>query len=211
MPKITALESIKRQKAWYEIRFDNGVSFAVNDELILKHLLKPGQTFNSDEIKGIRERAEYHYLKKKALEILARKRITEKEIRRKLRAVKSCAHHTDRLITELKGHGYIDDYSYAVNFIHYSLAGNPHSKRYISQKLYQKGVPSDIANKAMANELSDYDEYEAALKLSEKKSKTVKNLPELKAKKRISDFLRGRGFNWDVINSVLAELFERKD
>lgn len=211
MPKITALKPIKRQKAWYELHFDNDSSFAVNDELILKYILKPGKSLKSDEIKTIREKAEYLFLKKKALEILARKRITEKEIRQKLQAVKSCAHHTDKLINELKEHGFIDDYSYAVSKINSLIVSNPRSKRYISQKLYQKGVPQDIANKAMTSELKDYDEYNVALILGEKKFNTVKKLPELKAKKRLADFLRGRGFGWNDINRVLDELFRREN
>jgi len=145
MPTITSLEPIKRQKAWYELRLDDGVTFAVNDELILKYILKTGKALKDDEISKIRQRAEYLFLKKKALDILARRRITEKEMRRKLQAIKSCAHHADKVISDLKEHGYIDDYSFAVNLIHTVQAGSPRSIRYISEKLYLKDVPSAIA------------------------------------------------------------------
>ena len=207
MPTITSLEPIKRQKAWYELRLDDGVTFAVNDELILKYILKTGKALKDDEISKIRQRAEYLFLKKKALDILARRRITEKEMRRKLQAIKSCAHHADKVISDLKEHGYIDDYSFAVNLIHTVQAGSPRSIRYISQKLYLKGVPSEIAQKAMNDELGDYNEHEAARKLAQRKYKTVANLPKLRAKKRIADYLRTRGFNWDVVNEALNELF----
>ncbi len=207
MPTITSLETIKRQKAWYELRLDNGVTFAVNDELILKYLIKKGKTLNDDKISKIRKQAEYLFLKKKALDILARKRITEKEMRKKLQAVKSCAHHTDKVISDLKEHCYIDDYSFAVNLIHSIQAGGLQSIRYIGQKLFLKGVPTKTAQKAIDDELGDYDEHEAARKLALKKYKTVANLPKLRAKKRIADYLRTRGFNWDVVNEALNELF----
>jgi len=207
MPTITSLKPIKRQKAWYELRLDDGVTFAVNDELILKYLLKAGNALSDDEINIIRKQAEYMFLKKKALDILARRRITEKDMRKKLQAVKSCARHADKVISDLKERGYIDDYNFAVNLIHTVQAGSPRSIRYISQKLYLKGVPRETANKAIDDELSDYDEHDAAKKLAEKKYKVVTSLPELKAKKRIADYLRSRGFNWDIINDVLSELF----
>ena len=207
MPRIISIERVKRQKSWYELCLDNGNSFAVNDELILKYLLKTGKTLSNDELNRVRRQSEYLYLTKKALDILARRRITEKEIRNKLKPVKSSAGHIDKVITELKKLGFIDDYSYAVSLIQSSLSGSPRSVRYIRQKMYQKGVPSETADKAINDELSDYNEYEAALKLGQKKHKTVTRLPELKAKKRIADFLRGRGFNWDVINEVINNLF----
>ena len=207
MPRIISIERVKRQKSWYELCLDNGSSFAVNDEIILKYLLKTGKTLSNDELTRVRSQSEYLYLKKKALDILARRRITEKEIRNKLKPVKSSASHIDKVITELKKLGFIDDYSYAVSLIQSSLSGSPRSVRYIRQKMYQKGVPSETADKAINDELSDYNEYEAALKLGQKKHKPVTSLPELKAKKRIADFLRGRGFNWDVINEVINNLF----
>jgi len=207
MPRIISIERVKRQKSWYELCLDNGNSFAVNDELILKYLLKTGKTLSNDELTRVRSQSEYLYLTKKALDILARRRITEKEIRNKLKPVKSSAGHIDKVITELKKLGFIDDYSYAVSLIQSSLSGSPRSVRYIRQKMYQKGVPSETADKAINDELSDYNEYEAALKLGLKKHKTVARFPELKAKKRIADFLRGRGFNWDVINEVINNLF----
>lgn len=211
MPQITALEPIKRQKYWYELRLDNSVSFAVNDELIFKYLLKPGKTLSDNEIKLLRNEAEYLSLKKKALDILARKRITEKEIRQKLQTSKPGSNHTDKVLGMLKEHGLVDDYNFAVSLILSSLAGSPRSKRYIRQKLYEKGVPPEIIDRAMADELGDYDEFAAAKKIGEKKYKTVQHLPQLKAKKRVADFLQGRGFNWDVINKVLNNLFTESD
>ena len=82
---------------------------------------------------------------------------------------------------------------------------------YIKSKLYQKGVPKTISEEAVETELVDYNEAEAAMKIARKKYKTVKDLPQLKAKKRIADFLRGRGFDWDIVNQALDELFRGDD
>jgi regulatory protein len=211
MPRILTIKSIKRQKAWYEIHFDNNVSFAVNDELLLKHQLKIGKSITTDEIKTIRDLAEYLYLKKKALEILARRSISEKNIRQKLQSVKSYNRHIDKVITELKKLKFIDDYAYAVKTIQFLISGNSRSIRYVNQKLYQKGLPPEIIKNAIDDELGEYDELEGALKLGTKKYNTLKNLPQLKAKKRIADFLQGKGYNWDAINGAINRLFEDSD
>jgi regulatory protein len=211
MPTITSLDKIKRLKGWYELWLDGIVSFPVNDELILKYLLKTGRTLSSSEIKSIREQGEYLFLKKKALDILARRRLSEKELRRKLRPVNKVSTYIERLMNDLKKHGLIDDRDFAAAVIHTQLIGGSKSKRYIKSKLYQKGVPKTISEEAVETELADYNEAEAAMKIARKKYKTVKDLPQLKAKKRIADFLRGRGFDWDIVNQALDELFKGDD
>ena len=211
MPVIVSLEKIKRQKGWFELRLDNGTTFPVNDELILKHALKVSESYLPSEIKAVRERAEYLFVKKKAYDILSWRRLSEKELRRRLKSEKKYAHVADRVIEDLKQQHLIDDLDYAAALIQSSIAAGPRSKRYIRKKLYEKGVPADISDKAVEDELADYDEADAAMKLAAKKYKTVKTLPELKAKKRIADFLRGRGFNWDVINDALSKLFRPEE
>lgn len=207
MPKITSLEPIKRKKHWFEIRFDNKLCFPVNDELILKYLLKVGKSLTKNESEKLRNEAEYLFLKKKALDILSRRRISERELRQKLRSERKFSHHTDKVIEDLKNMGFIDDLTFATSVINSSLVSGPKSKMYIRQKLYQKGVPKEIAEKAIESELADYDEGHAALELARKKFETVKSLPTLRAKKRIADFLRGRGFSWDIVNYCLNSLF----
>ena len=211
MPTVTSLEKIKRLKGWCELQLDRTVSFPVNDELILKYLLKAGKEFTSSEIKSIREQGEYLFLKKKALDMLARRRLSEKELRRKLRLINKSSTYIERLIEDLKKHGLVDDLGLAAAVIHTQLIGGSKSKRFIKSKLYQKGVPKAITDESIETELADYDEADAAKKIARKKYKTVEILPRLKAKKRIADFLRGRGFDWDVVNQALAELFKGDD
>jgi regulatory protein len=211
MPKVTSLEKIKRQKGWFELKLDNAISFPINDELILKYLIKTGKQFLPHEVKEIREDGEYRFLKKKALDALSRRRLSEKELRRKLRPVPKSSQYIDRLIEELRALGIIDDLDYAAAVIHTLQVGGAKSKRYIRNKLYQKGLPKEISDKAIEKELDDYDEAGAALAAAKKKFKSVKKLPAVKAKKRVADFLRGRGFNWDDIRAALNELFQEDD
>jgi len=208
MPTVTSLEKIKRLKGWYELWLGAAISFPVNDELILKFLLKAGKVLTSSEIKSIREQGEYLFLKKKALDILARRRQSERELRRKLRPLNKSSTYIEKLIEDLTQLGLVDDSSFAASVIHTQLISGSKSKRYIKSKLFQKGVSKAITDDAIETELADYNEAEAAMKIARKKYKTVKDLPRLKAKKRVVAFLRGRGFDWDIVNQALNELFQ---
>ena len=211
MPTVTSLEKIKRLKGWFELVLDKSVSFPVNDELILKYLIGKGKQYLPHEIREIREQGEYLYLKKKALDALGRRRLSERELRDKLKPVPKSSQHIDKLIDDLKRLGLVDDTAYANALIHSHQVTGKKSKRYIKNKLYQKGVPKELAEKAIDRELEEYDEAQIALQLAEKKYKTIRELPVLKAKKRIADFLAGRGFGWDDINYALDRVFGERE
>lgn len=208
MPEILTLEKIPRKKGWFTLTLDNDFSFVVNDELIMKYALRPERELTRPEIEQIKGEGEYFFLRAKAFDILSRRRVSEKELERKLKFTKFYGKQTSRVIANLKELGLIDDSGYAASFIHTTLIGGPKSKMLIRQKLRQKGVPDDIAQQAIDKELGDYDEKEAALTLAKKKYKLVKQLPTLKAKQRVADFLRSRGFSWSNINYCLAKIFK---
>jgi regulatory protein len=211
MPIIVSSEKVKRKKGWFTLILDSDQSFVVDEELIFKHALRPGRELTKSEIDQIKGEGEYQFLKAKALDILSRRRVSEKELERKLKFIKTYGKHTPRVIAKLKELGFIDDSTYAASYIHTALIGGLKSKMFIKYKLYQKGVPKTIAETAIEEELGNYDEKEAALQLARKKYKTVKSLPPLKAKQRVADFLRGRGFGWDNINYCLSKLFREDE
>jgi regulatory protein len=208
MPRILTLEKIPRKKGWFTLILDNAYSFVVNDELIIKHALRPERELTKPEIEQIKSEGEYLFLRAKAFDILSRRRVSEKELERKLKFTKIYGKHFPRVIANLKDLGLIDDSGYATSFIHTALIGGPKSKALIRRKLLQKGISEEIAQKAIEQELGDYDEKEAALTIAKKKYKSVKQLPTLKAKQRVADFLRSRGFSWSNINYCLAKLFK---
>ena len=48
------------------------------------------------------------------------------------------------------------------------------------------------------------------LKLALKKIKTLGNQPVIKQKKKVSDFLIRRGFDWDMVREILNDLIDEK-
>ncbi len=207
MPTVTSLEKIRRLKGWFELTLDKLSSFPVNDELIVKYRIKTGARFLPHEIKEIREKGEYLYTKRKAFDILSRRRYSERDIREKLRKTLDKSNFIDKVISELKDLKFIDDLEYAKALIHSLGVTGKRSVRYIRDKLYHKGIRDEIIEKAIESELENYDETEIAYTLARKKHATLTKLPMLKAKKRVADFLKGRGFSWEDIRYALDRVF----
>ncbi len=211
MPAILSLEKIKRKKGFYLLQADEGAAFPVDEELILKYGLRSGIQLPRNKLTELRSEGEFQYLKRKALDLLARRRHSEKELFNKLKYTPIYGRHAEAVINKLKELGYIDDTAFASALIHTTLIGGAKGKMLIKRKLRQKGVSQAVADKALASELEDYDELQAAIDIVRKKIKSLKDVPQLKAKQRLAMLLYGRGFDWETINAALRAVFSNRD
>ena len=137
--------------------------------------------------------------------------ISERDLRRKLTEEGRPKAARDDVIFQLRRYGLIDDAQYASNFVRTQLAHGPKSKLYLKSKLREKGISDENSEKAIEAQFSGIDEVGAVRAMAEKKYKTVKHLPPQKAKLRVINFLRGRGFTWDIIRKAISDLFQPPD
>jgi len=203
---ITGLESAK-PKGWFELQVEGKPPFLVDSETIYKHSLKKGNELSEDYYTKIRGEADIAWLKNKAMQILARQMISERDLRRKLTDEGRAAWVRDEVITQLKRYNFIDDAKYAASFVRTQLARGPRSRIYLIQKLREKGISEEFAKPAIEAEYAGFDEAGAVKELAIKKYKTVKHLPVQKAKSRVVNFLRSRGFPWNAISSAIKDIF----
>jgi regulatory protein len=208
MPKnqIESISPLKRRKGWFEIIFSGQTLFWIDEETIYRYSLKEGQEVSETDLKKIKESADLAYLKDIGMKIISRRMISERDLRRKLAAERRPPDIRDKAVESLLKYGFIDDAKYAAAYIRSQIARGPKSKLYLKKKLYQKGISSEISDKAIAEELEGYDFKESVRELAKKKYKTLKNLPPQKAKMRLMNFLKSRGFGWEVIKYAITDL-----
>ncbi len=183
----------------------------VDGEIILRHSLKVGDEISEQLFRRIRTEADIAWLKSKATAILARRMISERDLRRKLTEEGRPKAARDDVIYQLKRYGLIDDAQFAASFVRTQLTHGPKSKLYLKSKLREKGINDENSQKAIEAQFSEIDEVGAVRVMAEKKYKTVRHLPPQKAKLRVINFLRGRGFNWDIIRKAISDLFQPND
>jgi regulatory protein len=207
---IAGLEPVKRKKGWFELIFKGKPPFYIDDETIIKNSLVIGQIVSEAGLKRIKEEADKAWLKYRAIQILSRRMISERDLRRKLSAERRPSPLRDQVLTQLREYGYIDDLKYASSYIRSQIAHGGKSRLYLKKKLFEKGISSDAAESALVTELAGYDEESSALELARKKAKSLDNEPTLKAKQKLASFLRSRGYGWDSINRAIRVLINNK-
>lgn len=200
---IAGIEPVKRTKGWFELVIRGKPPFYIDQETLYRNNLKVGDIISEPKWKQIKSEADLAWLKYKGMQILSRRMLSERDLRRKLAAERKPQAVTDEAMADLKRFGFYDDSQFAAAFIRSQMAHGVKSKLYLKKKLWEKGIGEDVATEALGSELGEFDELSAVAQLARKKYKTLQNLPKEKARSRLINFLRGRGFSWDIIRHAI--------
>jgi len=99
---VTGLEPVKRKKGWFEMSIKNKPPLFVNEEIILKHDLAIGLIFSEASLKRIGQSSDIEWLKYRAMQILNRRMISERDLKQKLSAERRPKQARDEVINKLK-------------------------------------------------------------------------------------------------------------
>ncbi|RLC25467.1 MAG: regulatory protein RecX [Deltaproteobacteria bacterium] len=94
---------------------------------------------------------------------------------------------------------YLDDNNYAQLFIQGRVRNKPKSKFAFRYELKKKGVSSLVIDKI----LEQYDDQTLAIKSVKPKIRLWQNFDDKKFKKKMMNYLRYRGFNYDICLATL--------
>lgn len=204
--KITKIERQENNRQRLSIYLDGEFAFGLNDEIVLKHNINVNQTLHEDQIEDLLSEDEKKRAKQKAFSYLARRDHSEKELSDKLRRKGFREPIIIGLIEDLKQSQLINDGTFSRQFARNKIIQKSIGRRELAFSLKQKGISKDILEATLEEVYSEYDEKELALRLANQKLKTIKNIEPIKVKKRISDFLFRRGFNWEIVEQVFEEI-----
>ena len=95
----------------------------------------------------------------------------------------------------------LDDTKFAKWWVDQRLAFKSKSKKDITFELRQKGIDTNIIKNILDD--SEIDEVKIAKELITKKLYKWQKYEDKIKKQKISQYLAGKGFNWDIINSAI--------
>jgi len=162
-------------------------------------------------------KSDYQALLEYSLNLLTRKWYTERELTTKLvlRCKKVGIESADDLITQilvrLRELNYINDARILDNYLEYTLPARPLGKYGFLQKMRQRGI--DFAQAELAWNNKNVDEEILARQLAEDRIKRFSRPAENRKKelliyqrKKLANFLAGRGFALNIIYEVVNDL-----
>lgn len=178
--------------------------------IIQKKTMKQNNLFEGQDIddlltlKNIIEEDEYESAKNKVLRQLSFSQKSEKEVIKKLKDDCFSENTISKVLNFLKNYNFINDDYYAKSYTE-SIKKSGKSKNAIKTNLIKKGFDKELIADSMEL-VSDEEEYVNALKIAEKKVKSLESYDEYAKAKKLKQFLAYRGFDYCVIDKIICML-----
>ncbi len=207
--QITAIEPQARRQGRVNVFVDGKFALGVFEEVALALGLHVGQQISPERLEEIARAETLRRAKEDAYRLLGFRSRSEKEIADRLRR----KGYEDPIIAEvvasLRAHGYVDDATFAESWVR--ARGGTRGRRALAHELRQKGVDAEIAAETLEAAKDDEAELDAARAAAVKKVGERPADQSREAKARLAAYLQRRGFGWDVIRPVLAQLYNPTD
>lgn len=206
MSVITAIK-YQRSKKRVNIYLDGKFGFGLDLGTFIKYKLKVERELTESEIEKIVKESESQAVYDKLLKFASLRPRSEKEFQFWLKKHKVHMSLHEELFNRLKRLDFLNDKKFAVWWIEQRQSFRPKSTRVLRLELSQKGIDKRLIDEAL--EEVGVDEKYAAMKLLEKRSYIWKNLSGLAKRVKMSNYLAGHGYKWDIIKEVISE-FDQK-
>lgn len=216
--KIAKLEPSKHVRDRWLVWLEDGSLVRVTENEVVAFALYAGMELSDETYDRLVEKAGKSAVRGKALDLIAAKPMSRKELVRKLTAKPprkkdgtergpiATPEQAEETADWLEDLGYLNDAEYAKTVArHYSAKG--YGQRRVQDELFRRGVPREFWAEAAQEAQGPSESIDAFLR-----KKFRGQRPDQKELKRASDALARRGFRWEDIREGLnrygAELDE---
>lgn len=189
---------------YVQLELDNSERLKISFDAYSMYKLSSGATLTTECYMEIYEESKKFECMEKAFNQLAVRGRSVDEIRQYLKKKNFSEKHIEETLDYLKGKGYLNDYDFSMSFVKAKMKSGKSGKDIIVRDLYRKGIGRKIIDKVIRESGADITDEDTLYGLAIKKYKSVKDKENSFMK--VSNFLRGRGFDYDSIGKVLRRI-----
>lgn len=201
---ITRLAQQKKDLDRVSVYLDDAFAFGLAIDLVIQSGLKKGQSLTADQQRALLVRQETFAAKASALNGIANRARTRKEVADALARKGFAESIIDDTVADLERLGLVDDEGYARAFARGRFSARGYGPARLRQDLQRKGVSRDAIEAALAELAEEEDLGDAAREQAAKKWRSLASEDDLrKRKKKTMDFLVRRGFGFDSARSAV--------
>lgn len=209
---ITRLAQQKRDADRVSVFIDDAFAFGLALDLVVRAGLKKGQRLEVSEQQALLDDEERLKARSVALDYIAYQARTEQEVRRKLARKGFAEPVADEAVERMRELGYLDDAAYARAYVRGRLSGRGHGPQRIRTDLRKRGVAPAVIDAALDELVQRDDLLETALHHGRKRwVRLASEEDPYKRRKKLSDFLMRRGYDFDLIRRVVETLEAEDD
>ena len=195
---IQELKPSKRVRGRWLAVLEDGSLLRVGEGEVIQFALCAGRELTEEEAERLQAAVRTGGLKEKALNLLAGRPRSRRELERKLESWEAAPEEATAICGRLEELGFLNDALYAEQVVrHYSAKG--YGLRKLRDELYRRRIPRELWEEAMEQAADPADSIDAFLQ-----KKLRGGQPgDPRELKRASDALARRGYRWDEISEAL--------
>lgn len=204
MSKITNLTVGRSREKRLNVFLDGKFAFSLLAEVAVKEGLRVGQELSANQVEVLTGSNHFHRCLNAAIRYLGYRPRSEAEVRQRLQQHGFNGDCTEKVLAQLKEQGLVDDTAFARFWKENRESFSPRSRRLTRLELQRKGLDGGVIDQ-IVGEVDDSDSaYRAAL------GKVRRLLPSdyQGFRRRLGEYLRRRGFNYEVINDTVERVWK---
>jgi regulatory protein len=211
--QVTAITPARRREGRFDVVVDGSVTATLSIEAIERLHLSVGTIVDDLLSAALARETGIVATYDRALNLLALRARSASEMRRALIRKGEPPDQVDAAIERLLRAGFLDDASFAKQFVRSRAVGGGLSRRRVQQELRRRGVSPELADAAIQEVFADerVDDSQALERAARKKLKTLGRVDEPTRKRRLYAYLARRGYDSHDIGRVINSLISASD
>ena len=206
MSRITDLREGKGREKRINIFLDGRFAFSLGAEVAATENLQVGHELSDDRVEALTGSDRLQRCLAAAYRYLGYRPRSESELRERMQRRGFAVETIDAVIARLQEQNLLDDQAFAQFWKENRESFSPRSQWLTRLELKRMGVINDVAEQVVAGMDDEENAYRAALQ------KTRRGAPAdyQGFRRRLGDYLRRRGFNYEVIVHTLEKVWQER-
>ncbi len=202
---VTGIVESARRDGRFVVEIEGKPGPTVSIEIIDRLGLRIGVAVEETKLAALEAEAAALQTYDRALNLLAFRARSARELRRRLVQKGEDAALADAAIARLVERGLLDDADFARQLTRSKVLGAGASKRRVQQELFRKGVARETADAAIADVFEDEQVDEQAIvdEAARKKARSLAKLDLATRRRRLYGFLARKGYDGDRIRAAM--------
>jgi regulatory protein len=203
MSRITAIRADNRRTKRVKVFLDGGLVLSLGAEMVQENRLQVGQELSDEQVESLSRSDNFCRCMDSAAGYLSYRPRSESELRVRLKRRGFEESDIEAVVTRLKAVGLVDDRAFTEFWKENREVFSPRSQQLTRLELRRKGVEKGIIDGVVGVIDESDSAYRAALGRAGRLP-----LSDYKIFHRwLGDYLRRRGFNYDIINSTVKRVW----
>lgn len=207
MQTVTQITEHPRKPGRYIIDVDGKEFAVVSADALAETKTRIGVVIDDAKTAQLREANEVTEAYDRALNLLAFRARSARELHRRLVQKGTTPERADKVLARLREVGLIDDADFARQVARTKVSGGA-SRRRLHQELFKRGVARDVADDAVDQVLEEenVDEVAVAERVARKRLPSLANSDAPTRRRRLYSFLARRGHDSETIRVVMGRV-----